>query len=43
MSKVLYSPADAGGGALRHRDPFAAFVTDDASRQAAVTAANEQG
>lgn len=36
-------PADAGDGALRHRDPFAAFVTDDASRQAAVTAANEQG
>jgi len=28
---------------LRHRDPFAAFVTDDASRQAALTAANEQG
>ncbi len=43
MSTVLYSPADAGGGALRHRDPFAAFVTDDPSRQAALTAANEQG
>jgi pilus assembly protein CpaE len=43
MSTVYFSPADAGGGALRHRDPFAAFVNDDASRHAAVTAANEQG
>lgn len=31
--------ADAGRG----RDPFAAFITDDVSRQAAVTAASEQG
>jgi len=43
MDKVLYSPADAGGGALRMRDPFAAFVLDDASRQSAITAANQQG
>jgi pilus assembly protein CpaE len=43
MDKALYSPADAGGGALRMRDPFAAFVLDDASRQAAITAANQQG
>ncbi|MGQ0677630.1 MAG: AAA family ATPase [Rhodospirillales bacterium] len=43
MNTVHYSPADAGGGALRHRDAFAAFVTDDASRQSALTAANEQG
>jgi pilus assembly protein CpaE len=43
MEKALYSPADAGGGALRVRDPFAAFVLDDASRQAAITAANQQG
>jgi len=43
MDKALYSPADAGGGALRMRDPFAAFVLDDASRQSAITAANQQG
>lgn len=43
MDKLPLSPADAGGGALRARDPFAAFVLDDASRQAAITAANQQG
>ncbi|MCK6453874.1 MAG: AAA family ATPase, partial [Alphaproteobacteria bacterium] len=37
------SPADAAGGAPRLREPFAAFVLDDASRQAAIKAANEQG
>ncbi len=43
MSGFLRSPADAAGGAPRLREPFAAFVLDDASRQAAIKAANEQG
>lgn len=43
MHKTVLSPADAGGGALRAREPFAAFVLDDASRQAAILASNEQG
>ena len=43
MQRAVLSPADAGGGSTRVREPFAAFVLDDASRQAAITAANEQG
>jgi len=43
MHRIAYAPADAGGGALNMREPFAAFVLDDASRQAAIVAANEQG
>ncbi|MBL8703332.1 MAG: AAA family ATPase [Rhodospirillales bacterium] len=43
MQKTVLAPADAGGGALRAREPFAAFVLDDASRQAAILASNEQG
>ena len=43
MHKTALAPADAGGGALRAREPFAAFVLDDASRQAAIVASNEQG
>ena len=43
MHNTVLSPADAGGGALRAREPFAAFVLDDASRQAAILASNEQG
>ncbi len=43
MHKTVLAPADAGGGALRAREPFAAFVLDDASRQAAIVASNEQG
>lgn len=43
MDKTLFSPADAGGGAPRLREPFAAFVLDDASRQVAIIAANEEG
>jgi pilus assembly protein CpaE len=43
MHNTVHSPADAGGGALRAREPFAAFVLDDASRQAAILASNEQG